>query len=243
MDEPLGALDKKLREALQLEILRISRQLGATVIYVTHDQEEALVMSDRIAIFNAGQIEQLGGGEDLYDRPASLFVADFIGESNILRGTFRSDGAAAAGWLERPSGAVRVSAHAVANAGLQAGQPAAVVVRPERLRIEANDQPSDEANEGARNAVEATLTEVLYLGSALKYELAFADGGPAVVRISIDEAAGWNAGDRVRLTWRIDDGVLVADPTSGGASGQADQQDADGDGDEADPLDRPGTLT
>ena len=92
MDEPLGALDKKLREALQLEIMRISRQLGATVLYVTHDQEEALVMSDRIAIFNNGRIEQLGSGEDLYDRPTSLFVADFIGESNILRGRYEQDG-------------------------------------------------------------------------------------------------------------------------------------------------------
>mgnify|MGYP001590440586 CR=1 FL=1 len=92
MDEPLGALDKKLREALQLEVMHISRQLGATVVYVTHDQEEALVMSDRIAIFSKGKIEQLGSGEDLYDRPVSLFVADFIGESNILRGRFERDG-------------------------------------------------------------------------------------------------------------------------------------------------------
>ena len=90
MDEPLGALDRKLREALQLEIIRVSRELGATVLYVTHDQEEALVMSDRIAIFSEGRIEQLGSGEDLYDRPASLFVADFIGESNILRGTYEA---------------------------------------------------------------------------------------------------------------------------------------------------------
>jgi ABC-type Fe3+/spermidine/putrescine transport system ATPase subunit len=92
MDEPLGALDRKLRESLQLEIIRVSRELGATVLYVTHDQEEALVMSDRIAIFSAGRIEQLGSGEDLYDRPASLFVADFIGESNILRGRYEADG-------------------------------------------------------------------------------------------------------------------------------------------------------
>ena len=92
MDEPLGALDKKLREALQLEILRISRQLEATVIYVTHDQEEALVMSDRIAIFDRGRIQQLGTGEDLYERPISIFVADFVGESNMLRGRFERDG-------------------------------------------------------------------------------------------------------------------------------------------------------
>ncbi len=91
MDEPLGALDKKLREALQLEVLRISRQLGVTVVYVTHDQEESLVMSDRIAIYNEGRIEQIGTGEDLYERPVSLFVADFVGESNIYRGTLQAD--------------------------------------------------------------------------------------------------------------------------------------------------------
>ena len=134
MDEPLGALDRKLREALQLEILHVSRQLRATVLYVTHDQEEALVMSDRIAIFSAGRIEQLGSGEDLYDRPASLFVADFIGESNILRGQFeRDDGGGA--WLVRGPWRWRVGAAAAERAGLESGAPAALVVRPERIRI------------------------------------------------------------------------------------------------------------
>ena len=133
MDEPLGALDKKLREALQLEIMRISRQLGVTVVYVTHDQEEALVMSDRIAILNEGRIEQLGSGEDLYERPASLFVADFVGESNILRGRFERDGDG--GWLTRDDSRWRVGAAATARAALDGGPPAALVVRPERLRI------------------------------------------------------------------------------------------------------------
>ena len=95
MDEPLGALDRKLREALQLEIMRVGRELRASILYVTHDQEEALLMSDRIAIFNKGRIEQIGSGEDLYDQPATLFVAEFIGESNIIRGRFERDGGAA----------------------------------------------------------------------------------------------------------------------------------------------------
>ena len=86
LDEPLGALDKKLREELQLELKRIQEELRVTMIYVTHDQEEALVMSDRIAVFNNGEIEQLGGAEELYERPQSLFVAEFIGESNVFRG-------------------------------------------------------------------------------------------------------------------------------------------------------------
>src|SRR5262249_20623744 len=83
MDEPLGALDKKLREQMQLELKRIHRELSVTVIYVTHDQEEALTMSDRVALINDGRIEQLGRAEELYERPASRFVAEFIGESNL----------------------------------------------------------------------------------------------------------------------------------------------------------------
>jgi putative spermidine/putrescine transport system ATP-binding protein len=86
MDEPLGALDKRLRESLQLEFKRIHQELGITFVYVTHDQTEALVMSDRIAVFNRGQIEQVGTAEELYERPATLFVAGFLGDSNVLPG-------------------------------------------------------------------------------------------------------------------------------------------------------------
>jgi putative spermidine/putrescine transport system ATP-binding protein len=222
MDEPLGALDKKLREALQLEILRIARQIGATVVYVTHDQEEALVLSDRIAIFNAGRIEQLGSGQDLYDRPVSLFVADFIGESNILRGRFEAD--AEGGRLTRADWRWRLPTKAAARIGLTTGAPAALVVRPERARIRAIDA----AAASDWNAIEATVGEVLYLGSTRKYELVLADGGAAVVREQIGgngaapEAADgvWRTGDRVRLAWAVEDGVVVADThTAGGVEG------------------------
>ena len=207
MDEPLGALDKKLREALQLEVMHISRQLGATVVYVTHDQEEALVMSDRIAIFSKGRIEQLGSGEDLYDRPVSLFVADFIGESNILRGRFERDGDG--GWLTRDAWRWRVGAGAAAQGALDGGSAAALVVRPERLRIVG----PDEAAVAGANALEAAVKDVLYLGSMRKYELALPDGQAAVVRQQVGGGEReWQPGDRVRLTWAIDDGVLVADP-------------------------------
>ena len=210
MDEPLGALDRKLREALQLEILHVSRQLGATVLYVTHDQEEALVMSDRIAIFSAGRIEQLGSGEDLYDRPASLFVADFIGESNILRGRYERDSSSGA-WLVRGAWRWRVSQAASERAGLENDAPAALVVRPERIRIvgAAEDVPT-----GA-NAVEATVADALYLGSDRKYGLTLPDGSRAAVREQRDDDERQRqSGDAVRLTWSVDDGVLVADPAS-----------------------------
>jgi len=207
MDEPLGALDKKLREGLQLEILRISRQLGSTVIYVTHDQEEALVMSDRIAIFNHGTIEQLGDGEDLYDRPVSLFVADFIGESNILSGRFERgvDG----GWLVRAGWRWRVSARQAERDALAHDSAAALVIRPERLRI----AEVETALDADFNSVEAAVTEVLYLGSSRKVELVLPDDRPAVVRQPIGELDGdLHAGQRVRLAWRVDEAVLVADP-------------------------------
>jgi len=208
MDEPLGALDRKLREALQLEILHVSRELGATVLYVTHDQEEALVMSDRVAIFSAGRIEQLGTGEDLYDRPASLFVADFIGESNILRGRYERD--ATGGWLVRETRRWRVGEPAAERAALENGSPAALIVRPERMRMATpTDAPPSNAN-----VVDATVDVVLYLGSDRKYELALPDGLRAAVRRQRDGAdREWQRGDQVALEWAIDDGVLVADPT------------------------------
>jgi len=208
MDEPLGALDRKLREALQLEILHVSRQLRATVLYVTHDQEEALVMSDRIAIFSAGRIEQLGSGEDLYDRPVSLFVADFIGESNILRGRYEGDDSGA-GWVARGAWRWRVGPAAAQRSALATGAAAALVVRPERIRIVAGDAGVP----GGANAVEATVADALYLGSDRKYGLTLSDGQRAAVREQRDEGRRqWEIGDAVRLIWSIDDGVLVADP-------------------------------
>jgi putative spermidine/putrescine transport system ATP-binding protein len=204
MDEPLGALDKKLREALQLEILRISRRLGATVIYVTHDQEEALVMSDRIAIMDGGRILQLGSGEDLYQRPSSLFVADFIGESNILRGELTRDGDT--GWLGRGDTRLRVEGAALAGRPVGNG-PAALVIRPEQLLVEPVGVPPD----GSRNALDATVTEVLYLGATRKVELVLADGMVAVSRESSGAGRDWQRGDRARVSWAVSDGVVVAD--------------------------------
>ena len=210
MDEPLGALDKKLREALQLEIMHISRQLGATVIYVTHDQEEALVMSDRIAIFSKGKIEQLGRGDDLYDRPVSLFVADFIGESNILRGRFERDDDGA--WLAREGNRWRVGSAQAERAPIAGGAKAALVVRPERLRIVAPD--AIEAATSGVNTVVASVRDALYLGSNRKYELTLQDGQNATVRRQVgDGEREWQPGDHVGLVWSVDDAVLVSDPS------------------------------
>jgi ABC-type Fe3+/spermidine/putrescine transport system ATPase subunit len=208
MDEPLGALDRKLREQMQLEIMRVGRELGSSVLYVTHDQEEALVMSDRIAIFNKGRIEQLGSGEDLYDRPATLFVAEFIGESNIIRGRFEQDGGAA-GWVVREPWRCLVGPGSVQRAALDGGAAAGLVVRPERMHILA---PTDDAPSGA-SVLDGTVDEALYLGSDRKYGLRLADGQHVTVREQRDGSERvWTRGDTVRVAWSADDGVLLADP-------------------------------
>ena len=200
MDEPLGALDKKLREALQLEVRRISTQLGITVLYVTHDQEEALVISDRIAIYNHGRIEQVGTGEDLYERPRTYFVADFMGESNIFRGERAGERG-----VRTPAGALRV-----ADGSGPAGERVAVVVRPERLELGGGPAPEDGV---ARNAVRATVREAIYLGSARRYELRTADGQRISARVPMGGAEEVLApGEEVEVRWRVEDGVVVADP-------------------------------
>jgi putative spermidine/putrescine transport system ATP-binding protein len=126
MDEPLSALDKQLREGLQLEIKRLHERLGITFIYVTHDQREALVMSDRIAVMNNGRIEQLGSPGNLYDRPANRFVATFVGESNFLEGRVES---VEENKLLVGLGAAKV--RAIGRAGCHAGTPVVLTVRPE----------------------------------------------------------------------------------------------------------------
>ena len=126
MDESLSALDKKLRDSMRIEIKRLHRETGATIIFVTHDQEEALALSDRICLMNDGQIEQLGTPEDIYDRPANTFVADFIGASNLIFGTVTADGR-----MESAEGVLPLPG----NCAVEAGKPVALVIRPEKLLL------------------------------------------------------------------------------------------------------------
>jgi len=160
MDEPLSALDKKLREEIQLELRRIHQETGVTILYVTHDQEEALRLSDRIAVFNKGGIEQVGTGEELYANPASRFVASFIGNSNFLpvKVTGNGDGGMSGVF---PNG------HAVAAAGcgpvLNAGDDGALMIRPEQMRIRALQSTKGEAG------LPVTVRDITYLGDAMHY--------------------------------------------------------------------------
>ena len=171
LDEPLGALDLKLRQAMQLELKRIQREVGITFVYVTHDQEEALTMSDRLVVMNAGRIEQLGSPRELYEHPATRFVANFIGTSNVLTGRLerRGDGWALAGLGPDQ----RVLVADAADAG--DGQDVELAIRPEKivLRTEQDPPPPD------RSALRVRVDEVVYLGTSTQYRTV-TDGGDAV---------------------------------------------------------------
>ncbi|MEV5077849.1 ABC transporter ATP-binding protein [Streptomyces sp. NPDC056159] len=201
MDEPLGALDKKLRESLQLEIKRVHQEVGSTFVFVTHDQEEALVLSDRIAVFDDGGIQQVGTASELYERPRSLFVAEFLGESSTVRGRVEPDG---------DDSCLRVGDRTVRVAGrLPEGGAAAVVVRPEHLRV----QPAAEPVAPGVNTLPARVTQEIYLGSGRKLELALPDGTVLLAREQADRLSGVRHGDEVTVVWDVERGVLLDDPS------------------------------
>ncbi|SHI36331.1 putative spermidine/putrescine transport system ATP-binding protein [Roseomonas rosea] len=194
MDEPLGALDKNLRYHMQVEIKEISRRLGMTVIYVTHDQEEALTMSDRIAIMERGRIAQMGPPREVYENPDSSFVAAFLGEANLLPA--RRDGQAVAG----PGGA-----RFQAGAGALASAEGLLFIRPEKVTISAAA-----AGEGA-NTLPGQVRHTSFLGNVVRYAVEVPEG--AVVLCDAANGAGavlHAPGDPVRLNWRAEDCRLLA---------------------------------
>ena len=202
MDEPLGALDKKLREVLQLEIKRIHRELGSTFVYVTHDQEEALVLSDRIAVFNKGRIEQVGTGHELYTAPQTLFVGQFIGESSVLRGPHRVSG---------EETALTIGGATLAAPGAAKGDgPQVILLRPEAAVVQA---PGTGPRDGRTNVVTGTVREMLYLGSAMKYEVALADGAHVTARTPT-QGSPFAIGSPVEVAWNPKDSTLLADDGS-----------------------------
>ena len=201
MDEPLSALDKQLREGLQLEMKRLHQQLGITFIYVTHDQREALIMSDRVAVMNEGRIEQVGSPSDLYDRPASRFVAGFIGESNFLDGEVTA--------VNGREVAVRVAGTSLVAVAVRAPAIDARVVlavRPEKIGF-----PDAAAGSRARlNAVDALVRDVTFVGEMHRYVLEIAPGVTLVMkqqhRFQVTPRA---PGERVAVEWHIEDTLVV----------------------------------
>ena len=186
MDEPLSALDKMLREEIQFEIKRIHEETGVTVLYVTHDQEEALRLSDRVALFNAGRIEQIGTGRDLYESPATRFVAGFIGHSNFVDG--RRDG----GTVVLPDGGRLGGAFLD---GVAAGQHAvSIMIRPDHLRLH-----SGREREGAPK-LSGTVAGATFLGDHTRLAVVTSWGAALSVRLPSAEAGGVAAGMPIALT-------------------------------------------
>ena len=199
MDEPLGALDKKLREHMQIEIMHLHKNLGATVLYVTHDQEEALVMSDRIAVFSEGQIEQIGSPRDLYEAPATKFVADFIGETNFISGKVEhTDGSVAQ--VRGLSGQM--------SGPLSNGTGAVLAIRPERLHV-----AGDHTEAGDDNTLAGTVTELIYLGQSRKAIIKLEDGTEvaALEQAAQAEATALEIGAQATLSFRSQDARILAD--------------------------------
>ena len=207
LDEPLGALDLKLRKGLQVELKKIQREVGITFVYVTHDQEEALTMSDRIAVMNKGRIEQIGDPGDVYDRPTTTFVAGFIGVSNLMPGTVRKSGAQ--GEVELDSG-VQVSTQVD---GFNPGDRCHAVVRPEKLMIDSKD--------GEQPTVEGMVESSLYLGTSTQLIVQL----PGEVRMTVlvpnaDEAERQRlpgGGAKVNLSWSSDHMHVVRESETNGA--------------------------
>jgi spermidine/putrescine transport system ATP-binding protein len=199
LDEPLGALDLKLRKAMQLELKQLQAELGITFVYVTHDQEEALTMSDRIVLMRAGRIAQMGTPRELYDRPASRYVADFIGDTNLLAGTVVEQSGEAA--------ALRVGdavLRGAAGGSLAPGDQAWLTVRPEAIRLADSAGPRP-----GENALAGTVADAVYAGAALRVHVALADGRRVVANVPSGTTAA--NGRAVTLAWPVELGRVVGE--------------------------------
>jgi spermidine/putrescine transport system ATP-binding protein len=196
LDEPLAALDRKLRGEMQIELKRLQHEVGITFIVVTHDQEEALTMADRVAILNAGRVLQVGTPVELYDRPVDHFVASFIGKTNFLRGVIRSGG-------------LDVSPHGTivtAPSGLPDGADAYLAIRPEAARLLRADTPTNAGD----IALPAMVEAVAFVGSQVHTHLRLAGTDTPFVVTSSERHGVPAPGDSVRVAWSIDDGRILA---------------------------------
>jgi spermidine/putrescine transport system ATP-binding protein len=217
LDEPLGALDLKLRKGLQVELKRIQREVGITFVYVTHDQEEALTMSDRIAVMNRGKVEQVADPETVYERPATTFVAGFIGVSNLMPAKVSQ----ASGDRARVALDAGVEIEADAN-GLATGERCHAVVRPEKLRIDRADQNSQNGWPSVEGMVESSV----YLGTATQIVVRLAGDVPMTVLVpNADEAERGRlpgGGANVRLSWAPEHIHLVRESNVSQGNGASD---------------------
>jgi len=195
MDEPLGALDKKLREQMQYEIKHIHEQIGITVVYVTHDQAEALTMSNRIAVFNDGKIQQISSPDILYEKPENAFVAQFIGENNQLKGKVQSiNGEMCVIETERGEKikSMKINVNAV-------GDASTVSLRPERVEINSTDTNFE-------NSFDATVKELIYLGDHIRTRVEVCGNNQFIVKVPNSyRGANLKEGTSVKLSWKASD--------------------------------------
>ena len=212
LDEPLGALDLKLRKQMQVELKRIQQEVGITFIYVTHDQEEAMTMSDRIAVMNHGRYEQLGDPEVLYERPKTRFVAGFLGVSNLLPATPDGRANGYAGFRLGDGTAVRVPAALIEG---RAAEKLALGVRPEKIRLL---EEKDEVPTGL-NRIPGTISHASYLGVSTQYIVSLKDGHRVTVYEQnvqrATKAELWATGEEVILAWQPEHCFVVEDSSLG----------------------------
>jgi ABC-type Fe3+/spermidine/putrescine transport system ATPase subunit len=193
LDEPLSALDLKLRQHMQLELRTIQRQLGATFIYVTHDQTEALVLSDQIAVMNEGRVVQVGSPREIYANPATEFASDFIGEINLLHGTV----------AETADGLVHIklaTGELLAGKGsnLSVGQRATLSVRPESIRVNAFNSLDD-----SKFRLSGRILDIIFLGSRTRLQIEIAEGKVVLTDLDDQETVELTIGATVKLSWQI----------------------------------------
>jgi spermidine/putrescine transport system ATP-binding protein len=219
LDEPLGALDLKLRKQMQVELKRIQQEVGITFIYVTHDQEEAMTMSDRIAVMNRGRYEQLGEPEVLYERPATRFVAGFLGISNLLSGTVEGNDNGYVRLRLADDTVIRAPRTDTGSDALSVG------VRPEKIRLHDADVPAPDG----QNALDGTIIDASYLGVSTQYQVEARGGARLTVYEQNVERATrselWSPGTRVLMTWLPDHSFLVRDELSSGRPSSDDPAD------------------
>jgi spermidine/putrescine transport system ATP-binding protein len=207
LDEPLGALDLKLRKQMQLELMRIQREVGVTFVYVTHDQEEALVMSDRIAVMSQGRVEQIGFPEDIYERPATRFVAGFIGTSNIIEAEVTGRAGDLLQLASAPGDRLLVAAPA--DRSVSVGEKLAFTVRPEKLRVEGENEPVADQ----MCTVGGTVVDVVYQGVSTQLVVR-TDAGTTLVAFRQNSERVSDAGvpgSQARLVWSPEFNVVLGD--------------------------------
>ncbi|MGB9595551.1 MAG: ABC transporter ATP-binding protein, partial [Candidatus Poribacteria bacterium] len=198
LDEPLGALDLKLRKQMQMELKSLQKQLGITFIYVTHDQEEALTMSDKIAVMSSGKIEQLGTPSQIYDKPKSEFVSNFIGISNLFEGNLKSfDDSMLV--LNTPDG---IEIKALVNDSTYP-RTAVAMVRPEKIQIDIHKPEKDV------NFLCGKIIDIVYLGTVMQFKVRYKNRDVFILEKNCDKASEYSLNQEVFISWDINSTVIL----------------------------------